>query len=128
MVEKVKITKCIDTGRKTKDNRPVFDIELSDGRKGGAFDSSFIGLKMNEEIEIEIAQAKDYNNEKRYYFSVPGKKKEGSKFPQKDWTFEKRRAGLELSVQWCISKQTLKTEDVLNCASAFLNYLNPKEQ
>ena len=125
-MEKVKIIKCIKKDATTKDGKPIYEIELADGRKGAAFDSSFAGLPLNQDIDIDVVNAKDYNNEKRYIFNVPGQKS-GGKYPQKDWTFEKRRASLDLSIQWCKSKEGLRTEDVINCASVFLNYLNPKE-
>jgi hypothetical protein len=126
-MEKVKIKTCIDTGRKTKDNKPVYDIELVDGRKGGAFDALFAGMPLNEDIEIDINPAKDYNGEKRFYFNIPGDKKTGGKFPQKDWTFEKKKASLELAINWCANKKDVETSDMIKCAHVFFDYLNRKE-
>jgi hypothetical protein len=125
-MEKVKIKTCIDTGKKTKKDTPIIEILLEDGRKGSGFDSAFMGIKPSDEIEIEIKQAPDYNNEKRFYFMIPGKQNPGSKFPQKDWTFEKKKASLELAVNWCNGKE-INTSDMLKCAHVFFDYLNKKE-
>jgi hypothetical protein len=123
-MEKVKIKTCIDSGKKYQE-KPIIEIVLEDGRKGSCFDTAFLGLPIGQEIEIDIKPAKDYNNEKRFYFNMPGQQKNGSKFPQKDWTFEKRKASLENSIEWCKGKD-LKTKDVLECATVFFNYLNEK--
>jgi len=126
-MEKVKIKTCIDTGKKTKKDTPIIEIELSDGRKGSAFDSLFLGLPLNQEIEIDIKPAPDYNNEKRFWFIMPGQQKSGGKFPAKDWTLEKRKISLECSITWCVSKGNIETKDLISCADAFYNYLNRKE-
>jgi hypothetical protein len=126
MSEKVKIASCLDTGNKTKDGKPIYNIKLSDGRQGAGFDSAFAGLPLNEDIEIDIAPAKDYNNEKRFYFNMPGQQKAKTGFAQKDWTLEKRRISLECSIDWCKSKTDVHTGDMLKTAAVFFNYLNEK--
>lgn len=125
-MEKVKIKTCIDSGKKYQD-KPIIEIVLEDGRKGSAFDSAFLGLPVGQEIEMDIKPAKDYNNEKRFYFNMPGQSKSGGAKFQKDWTLEKRKISLENAVNWCTSMSGLKTADVIACADAFYNYLNRKE-
>lgn len=126
-MEKVKIKKCIDTGRKTKtDNNPVIEIELEDGRKGSAFDSLFLGLPLNEEIEIEIKEGKEYNGEKRYYFLMPGAKSQ-KKLYSKDWNFEKRKISLECAINAIqLTDEKVKTESILALSEKFYEYLNKK--
>jgi hypothetical protein len=124
-MEKVKIKTCIDKGTKTKDGNPVIEIELEDGRKGSAFDSLFLGLPLNQEVEFEIKPAKDYNNEKRFYFLLPGQNtKKGF---QKDWSFEKRKISLECSINAIKSTgKEVQTKNILALADEFFEYLNKK--
>ncbi len=127
-MEKVKIKTCIDTGKKTKDGNPVIEIELEDGRKGSAFDSLFLGLPINQDVEIEIKPTKDYNNEKRFYF-LPPTQNAGSKkvFAQKDWTLEKRKISLECSISAIKSTgKEVQTKNILALADEFFEYLNKK--
>lgn len=126
-MEKVKIKTCIDTGKKTKKDTPIIEITLEDGRKGSAFDSAFLGLPIGEEIEIDLKQAPDYNNEKRFWFNMPGQSKSGGTKFQKDWTLEKRKISLECAITWCVSKTGIETKGLIDCADAFYNYLNRKE-
>lgn len=125
-MEKVKITKCIDTGRTTKDTNPVIEIELEDGRKGSAFDNLFLGLPLNEELELEIKEAPKYNNEKRYYFLVPGQK--GQKKPfSKDWSYEKRKTSLECAINAIqLTDHKVTTKNILALAEELFEYLNKK--
>ena len=126
-MEKVKIKTCIDTGKKTKKDTPIIEIELEDGRKGSAFDSAFLGLPKGEEIEMDIKPGNVYQGVQQYWLNMPGQQKTGSKFPMKDYIFEKRKSSLEMSVAWCSTKKDIETKDLILCADAFYNYLNRKE-
>ena len=126
MSEKVKIKSCIDTGKKAKNGNPIINIELSDGRKGAAFDSLFLGLDLNSENEIEIKEAPEYEGQKRYYFSIPGQKK-GSNF-SKDWTLEKRRISLECAIESLklSDKKDITSNQIIELSRKFYSYLNEK--
>lgn len=124
MSEKVKIKSCIDTGKKAKNGNPIINIELEDGRKGAAFDSSFLGLPQNQEIEMDIKSAPDYEGEKRYWFNTPGQKKKAF---QKDWTLEKRRISLECSVNAIkLTGKEVTSDNIIELSRKFYSYLNEK--
>lgn len=125
MSEKVKIKSCIDTGKKAKNGNPIINIELENGKKGAAFDSAFLGLSLDSEVELEIKDAPDYEGEKRYYFMIPGQKK-GGKFT-KDWTLEKKRISLECAVQ-AINKtdKTFSSDSIIELSRKFYTYLEGK--
>jgi hypothetical protein len=132
-MEKVKIKTCVNSGKMWKE-KPIIEIVLEDGRKGSAFDTAFLGLPLNQEVEIDMKPGKEYNGVMQYYFNIPGQNhgaKKGGTF-QKDWTLEKRRIALETSVSWCSaivgSVSQLKTTDVINCANAFFEWLNQKSE
>lgn len=128
MSEKVKIKSCINSGKMWKE-KPIIEIVLEDGRKGSAFDTSFLGLPLNQEIEVDIKAGKEYNGVMQYYFNIPGQNQGNKKGQfQKDCTLEKRRIALENSVNWCSSLSGLKTTDVINCANAFFEWLNQKSE
>ena len=124
-MEKVKIKTCIDTGRKTKDNNPVVEIELEDGRKGSAFDSIFLGLPKNEDVEFEIKEGKEYQGEKRYYFLIPNQR--NKKFIQKDWTLEKRKISLECAINATkLVEKEITSANIIKLSETFYEYLNRK--
>lgn len=123
-MEKVKIIKAIDTGRKTKDDKPVIEIEAADGRIGSAFDISFLQM-VDKEIELEVKEGSDYKGVKQYYFVKPGQG--GKKGFSRDYTFEKRKSSLECSINSI--KQTDKlvtTDNILALADKYFEYLNKK--
>jgi hypothetical protein len=122
MAEKVTIKTIIDTGKKYQD-KAIINIELQDGRKGSAFDSTFMSFKPDQEIEIDVAPAKDYNGEKRYYFNLP--KSDNKKgFPVKDYAFEKRKTALECAVNTSQGKHT--ASEILVVAETYFKFLNTK--
>lgn len=124
MADKVKIKSCINTGKKYKDN-PIIEIELEDGRKGAAYDTLFLGVPLNEEVEIEIKEAKEYQGEKRYYFSMPGQKQK--KGYSRDWSYEKRKTSLVCSIDAIkLIDQKVETKNITALADKFYEYLNKK--
>jgi hypothetical protein len=124
-MEKVKIKFSVDTGKKAKNGNPIINIELEDGRKGAAFDSSFLGLPLGQEVEIELKPAPDYEGEKRFWFSIPGQKKAGGF--KKDWNLEKKRISLECAVS-AINKtdKQFSSDNIIELAKKFYSYLNEK--
>lgn len=119
-------TKIIDTGRKTKDGKPVIEIETKDGRRGTAFDSIFLGLTLDQEFECEVKEGKEYQGVKQFYFTLKSDKPIG-KFPTKDWIYDKRKNSLEIAVQ-AIGKtdKQITSENILSLAEKFFEYLNKK--
>jgi hypothetical protein len=68
-MEKVKIIACKEKG-KTKDNKPWYQINLSDSRTPTGFDN--LEQFVNQEIELEV-----FKNDKGYWaYRLPPKKKE----------------------------------------------------
>jgi hypothetical protein len=125
-MEKVKIKKCINTNRITSKGDPVIEIELDDGRIGSAFDTLFLGLPLNQELEIEVKSAPDYKEEKRYYFLMP-KKEGGKKFPAKDWQFEKRKLSLQFAIDSVLKiEDKVTTGNILSLSDTYFEYLNKK--
>lgn len=126
-MEKIIPVKIIDTGRKTKEGKPVIEIETQDGRKGSAFDSLFLGLTINQEFECEVKEGKEYNGVKQLYFTLKSDKPAVGKFPAKDWAYDKRKNSLEIAVQ-AISKtdKQITSENILALAEKFFEYLNKK--
>lgn len=121
-MEKVIIKNCV---KKETAKGVFYTIELSDGRKG--ISSEDLTGKMGMETELEIKEGKEYNGEKQYYFNSPKVQGQGGgKFPQKDWSYEKRKTSLENAVNHCLKKPELTTEQVLQVASKFFDYLNQK--
>lgn len=124
-MEKVKVRTAVDSGKKTKDGKPVVNITLEDGRNGAGFDAAFIEMN-GKEVELDIKEAPEYNGEKKFWFNLPKEKsQQAGKFPPKDWTFEKRKAALECAVN--VHAGGMTTDDkVLATANNFLNFLNSK--
>ena len=123
MSEKVIIKSAIDTGRQTKDNKPVIEIELEDGRVGSAFIPE--ALNWSGEIELDIKDAGEYKGVKKYYFNLPKESK--GKFPSKDWTFEKRKASLECAIKASeLAAAKIESDNILKVAEKFYTYLNQK--
>lgn len=121
-MEKVKIKSVIDSGKKWND-KPIIQIELEDGRKGSSFESEALSWK--GEIELEIKEGKEYNGQKQFIFNSI--KPNFNKFPQKDWSFEKRKESLAKAIEFAkVSDVKQKSSDILTVAKAFFNYLNEK--
>lgn len=123
-MEKVKVRTAVDSGRKTKEGKPVVNITLEDGRTGAGFDEKF--LQMNgQEVELDIKDAPDYNGEKRVWFNIPKEQKQAGKFPAKDWSFEKRKVALECAVSVHAGGVVLE-DKVIDTANNFFTFLNQK--
>lgn len=122
-IEKVKMKSCIDTGKKYND-KPIVEIELEDGRKGSAFDNSFMGLDINSEYEFDIKPAKEYQGEKRFYFNIPNKDGQKKKFT-KDWNLEKRKLSLEFAIGSIkLTDKQVTTANITALADEYFEYLN----
>lgn len=122
-MEKIIITKAIDTGRKTKDDKPVIEIETKDGRVGSAFDISFLDM-VDKETELDVKAGSDYKGVKQFYFLKPVSNKKGF---TKDYSFEKRKASLECSINSVIQvNKAVTTENILSLAEKYFEYLNKK--
>lgn len=121
-MEKVIIKTCV---KKETSKGVFYTIELSDGRKGSTSDD--LTTKLGMEVELDVKDAPEYNGQKQYYFNLPKAQGQGGgKFPAKDWSYEKRRASLENAVNHCSKRPELTTDQVLQVASKFFEYLNQK--
>lgn len=121
-MEKVIIKTCV---KKETTNGAFYTIELSDGRKG--ISSEDLTAKLGMEAELDIKEGKPYNGVMQYYFNLPKEQKQGGKFPQKDWTFNKRQSSLELAVASIkLTDQKVSTENILALSERYYEYLNKK--
>lgn len=115
-MEKIKIKTAQQATAKSGKNYLM--IETEDGRKGASWDMELVG-KVGQEVEVEVKES-EYQGHKNYTFNLP---KPLGKFPQKDWTFEKRRAALECAVAYCKGTPAV---DVIGTAEKYFEFLNKK--
>jgi hypothetical protein len=122
-MEKVIIKTCVkkETARGT-----FYTIELSDGRKGSSFDD--LTQKMGMEIELDIKNAKEFEGVMQYYFSLPkAPGQQGSKFPSKDWQYEKRKQSLICAIDAIkLTDTKVSTKNIISLSDEFFTYLNQK--
>jgi hypothetical protein len=124
-MEKIKIRTAVDSGRKTKDGKPVIEITLEDGRSGSGFDEKLLSLN-GQEVELEVKEAPDYNGQKRHWINLPKPaNQQQGKFPAKDWSFEKRKVALECAVSVHAGGVVLE-DKVIATANNFFTFLNHK--
>lgn len=120
-MEKVKIAKTTIKRSGEKDGKPwkIYEVTLSDGRKGDSFDE----FNEGEECEIEVKA----NSNPNYNPTFKKAGKEGGKrgFAPKDYTFEKRKTALECAVQMCVSGK-VTPEQLVATRDKFFEYLNTK--
>lgn len=121
-MEKVTIKSAKDSGKKAGNGNPIIDVELEDGKTGAGFDLKLLDL-VGQEVELDIKANKEYKGVMQYYFSLPknGQSKGGSKFPQKDWTFEKKKHALDMSVRMFEPGEDVSS--VLKRADQFVEWL-----
>lgn len=123
-MEKVKIKSAIDSGKKTKKDQPIINIELEDGRCGAGFDEKFKDL-MGKEVELDIKEAGEYQGKKQHYFNFPKENTGGGKFAPKDYTFDKRRVAHETAVTMLVSGK-IGNDKFNETRDNFFTYLNTK--
>jgi hypothetical protein len=118
-METVKIKTAINTGKKYQD-KDIVEVVLEDGREGSCFDIAIIA-SIGKEISLDVKEGKEYQGKKKFYFNIP---KEGSKgkFPMKDYTFEKKRAALELAVS-LVASDKIKIDLLVETRDKFYEYL-----
>ena len=100
-----------------KDNTPykLYEVETESGKKGSAFDELAVGS------DVEVKES-EYQGKKQYQFFKP---KATKGFPQKDYTFEKKRVALECAVSFSQLKPDTKSTDVIKVAQYFFTeFLN----
>ena len=122
-MEKVIIKSVVDTGKKYKDNS-IIKVELEDGRKGSAFTAD--ALKWAGEMELEVKEGREYEGQKQYIFNAQ-KQQQSSKFPVKDYTFDKRNASLTAAINSIkLTEQKVASENIIALAEKYFTYLNQK--
>jgi len=110
METKVKIKSAVDNGK-------IILVDLEDGRQVKAFDQKvkeFIG----QEIPVKLVEGKEFKGKKDLILNLIEDKK---KFPQKDWSFEKKRVALETARVTCQPNDT--PEQVIASANKYLTWL-----
>ncbi len=127
-MEKVKITKVSDSGKVFgNEKKPLFTIELSDGRIGMSTDANF-KEQQGKEIEIEIRNGAEYNGVKPVYFNLPASLRtelKPSSVPNKDWTLQKRITALECSTR-IHAGGLVDCVEIMTTAESFYDWLNKK--
>ncbi len=121
-MEKVIIKTCEP---KEYNNKTFYNISLEDGRTGSSSDNltEFIG----QEKELEIKEGKLYNNVQQYYINLPKTQPQAKgNFPQKDYTFEKRKCALECAVLHSKENTNIANGEVLTIAEMFYQFLLKK--
>lgn len=116
-METVTIKTAIDSGKKTKDGKPVVNIVLSDGRKGAGFDEKFLTLN-GQSVQVDIKEGKEWNGEKPLIFNLPSEKKPGGFKPFAD----KKTIALQCAAQ--VFYGSGDAELTIKCAEKFYSFLN----
>jgi len=123
-METVKIKSVVDTGKLSKNNKPIINIVLEDGRKGSCYDEKAKIFKVGEEIEFDIKPGTIFNNEQQYYFNLPKSKTGGT-----GKTFYK--ANTKVSALQCaidsiklIPDKKASSDEIINLAKKYDEYLN----
>ena len=120
-MEKVIIKGTVNTGLKTKNDAPIINVTLEDGRTGSAF--TLDALNWSGEMDLNVSPQPILSNGTQKYWFNPVKPK--TKFFQKDITFEKRKASLQLSIETAATlKNTATTAEILVLATKYYEYLN----
>jgi len=119
-MEKVKVKSCTikKSGEKNNKKWTIHEVTLEDGRKGDSFDE----MKEGQEYEIEVKA----NANAAYNPSFILQKEQKKGFPQRDYTFEKKRAALEFSVSMAINK-LIDAKAIREQADRFVAYFNEKQ-
>ncbi len=126
-MEKVKINQVVDSGKVFGDERkPLFNIQLSDGRIGMSTDPKFNDFQ-GQEIEIDIRHGKEYNGVKPVYFNLPNNLRTDHK-PSgitKDWTLQKRITAIECATR-VHAGGVVDPAEIITTADSFFDWLNKK--
>lgn len=105
--------------KREKDGKTFYGLVMIDGQNelnGSSADKLFESSKEGDEVDVEAKNSnREYNGKPQYYFNG---KKTSKSFPQKDWSFEKKRVALECSVKFSST-----VEDALENADKFLAWL-----
>jgi hypothetical protein len=123
-MEKVNVKSVINSGRKWQD-KDIFTVELTDGRKCSCFDSTC--LTWSGEMELEVKEGKEYQGVKQWSIQTGNKPQQAGKFPPRDFTYDKRNSSLNHAIAAIkLTDQKVSTDNILSLAESFFNYLNKK--
>lgn len=118
-MEKVKVTSSIvkKSGEKNGKKWTIYEVTLSDGRKGDSFDE----MKEGQEYEIEVKP----NSNPQYNPSFIVAKEQKKGFAPRDYTFDKRRVALECAIS-LINSKLIGLDKLTETRDKFFAYLNEK--
>ena len=118
-MEKVKVKSCTikKNGEKNGKKWTIHEVTLEDGRKGDSFDE----MKEGGEYEIEVKA----NSNPQYNPSFILHKEQKKGFPQRDYTFDKKKSALELAVSFVVNK-VVGADKLNETRDKFFAYLNEK--
>lgn len=119
-METVKIKTAINTGKKYQD-KDIFEVTTEDGREGSCFDSKIIDY-VGKEVQLDVKKGNEYKGVQKYYFNFP-KDESKSKFPVKNYSFDKRRVALECATS-LISSGKIPLDRLTETRDKFYEYLN----
>ena len=127
-MEKVKIISVIDKGLKTRDGNPMITVELEDGRKCTAYTAD--AMQWTGEMELEIKEGAKIGDVQYYNAFEAKPKQKGSFTSQRDYTWEKRNASLQRSIETFglsgMSSVDITSDNIVELAEIYFDYLNTK--
>lgn len=119
-METVKIKTAINTGKKWE-GKDIFEVVTEDGREGSCFDAKIVEYA-GKEVSLDVKEGKEYKGVKKYYFNFQ-KDENKSKFPVKNYSFDKRRVALECAVS-LVNSNKITLELLTQTRDKFYEYLN----
>lgn len=121
--EKVTIT---DVESFESKGKTFYKIRTADGRTGISGDN--LSEYIAKPTLLIVKPGNVYKDVQQYYFNLPkenGAGGNGKKFPMKDYSFEKKKAALEIAVS-LVNSQRIHIDKLNECRDKFYEYLNTK--
>lgn len=116
---KRKIISCVNTGRKTKDGKQIFEVELDAGEKCTSFGEDFSGL-IGQEVEVNVkSTGRFYNGVEQKWINLVREKNETRK-----GTKYMRQVSLTLAVETIKSIPITETKSIIELAEIYYEWLN----
>lgn len=114
-MEQITVKSCVE--KKKTDSYTIYGVEDVNGKKYDCFTL----LAEGEVVNAEVIPNGNYAPR----LKVIKDKKGGGAWPQKDYTYDKRRSALDLTIQLIVAGK-LEIEKLNTCRDKFYEYLNQK--
>jgi len=121
---KRKIIACVNTGRKTKDGKSIFEVELDAGEKCTSFGEDFSGF-IGQDVDVNIKSTGRFYNgvEPKWINLVRGKNETGNETGKKGTRYV-RQIALTLAVETIKSIPITETKSIIELAEIYYEWLN----